>query len=126
MTESFASVIVLVDLLRTLLNPETGLLLERLQKVLPTHDNPRPIRRPSRHGPRRARHKLIEQTCLEVLETSSEALAIRVIHAKVEELLSTKVVYSSVKNVVARLAKSKQTGVQRVGPGIYSSANSLC
>lgn len=48
-------------------------------------------------------------------------MAIRVIHTKVEEFMNTMVAYSSVKNAVGRLARSKKTGVQRAGLGVYVS-----
>lgn len=105
-----------IDLLRTLTNPEIGRSIDRLSRVIAppaagaTVDFP-PINR--------SRHQLIERSCQTILLAAGQPMNFRAVHYEAESLLNEPVSYSSVKNAVIRLARKGDTGVIRIGAGIY-------
>jgi hypothetical protein len=110
-----------IDLLRTLTNPKTGVMLDRLVSLMPDPSSVQAIGSADRtsRGARRARHGLIEQACLDVLANAVEPMRLRVIHDAVEVLLGVAVSHSSIKSAAIRLTNATDKPVVRVAPGLY-------
>jgi hypothetical protein len=107
-----------IDLLRTLSNPEIGVTLGRLTEKCAKVSDP-PVRVVLKQTERRARYGIIQQTCAEVIHDRGRPITVREVHAGVESMLRCSVSYSSVKNAVAGLAKSATSEIRRTEPGIY-------
>lgn len=111
----------MVDLLRTLTNPETGPTLDRLTKLLPAFGSPSSRSGQASPLPGGARYQGVERACLAVMMSARDPMHFRSIHAAVETLLGVDVSYSSVKNAVLRLADAAEKPITRVAPGLYAS-----
>jgi len=107
-----------VDLLRTLSNPETRLMLRSLVDRLPTRIERGPALR-SPTNPTRARHGLIETTCRALIVRAGSPTQVRALHVAVELETGQMVPYSSVKNAVSRLAHAEDEPIVRVAAGVY-------
>lgn len=105
-----------MGLLRTLANPGTGEVLEKLQARLPEDRTPRPSLVPA---PRRAPAGSVRTLVLQVVRDTAGPVSVQAIHLEVNRRLRMTVSYTSIKVSLAVLASGPDRPVLRIRRGIY-------